>query len=555
LVCLSVFVSHAIPAFPGAEGWGADSIKGGRGGKVYLVTNTAASGPGSFYAAMMAAEPRIVVFRVSGVITTQEINYDYSAGASRSHVTVAGQTSPGGVTLTTTGGASILWGYQTTFHNAIFRFLRCRSANAGDVTEFNGARYFIFDHVDYSGGTDECFSLTSCHHFIIQWCCIANGNTGGQNYGSLFAYLPTTRITMHHNVWAHFNVRYPAMHWGNETRGDGTAFDRGLIDYRNNVGYNYLGWALDMGWAPSGGVDVNFVGNTFKEGPNTSGTATHTTDANAYDLDNRVLRRDGSLSSSSFLPWSLSKVSTPFPTPAVTTQARTAAYDLVLNKVGAFPRDSMNARTIREIRNGTGSWGKLNDPLITGGPAAPSDADNDGMPDFWEDGMGFNKSLASDNNGDHDGDGYRNIEEYINDLALARLCEDYYNPVYPIPSDWPDYNPSCAKSLAVEKGRALVTDADALLVRPNPFSGRGVLQVELRVSAGSGIGGVVRLVDIRGHVVEEAAAQGRMVLGAKGKNLGAGVYFVQWMNDSRALAVRRLNSTMRTLTQRVVVAR
>src|SRR5688572_28855000 len=52
-----------LPAFPGAEGGGA-MTSGGRGGRVIEVTNLQDSGVGSFRAAVEAAGPRILVFRV-----------------------------------------------------------------------------------------------------------------------------------------------------------------------------------------------------------------------------------------------------------------------------------------------------------------------------------------------------------------------------------------------------------------------------------------------------------------------------------------------------------
>jgi len=76
-----------VPAFPGAEGFGAYT-SGGRGGRVLFVTNLNDSGPGSLREACLIKGPRIVVFRVAGIIDLKsaiEIEAPY--------ITLAGQTS------------------------------------------------------------------------------------------------------------------------------------------------------------------------------------------------------------------------------------------------------------------------------------------------------------------------------------------------------------------------------------------------------------------------------------------------------------------------------
>jgi len=61
----------------------------------------------------------------------------------------------------------------------------------------------------------------------------------------------------------------------------------------------------------------------------------------------------------------------------------------------------------------------------TGGPK--TDTDNDGMPDEWEDRFQNTDSRVWDANADADGDGYPNIEEYLNFLARD---DDRYRNIY-----------------------------------------------------------------------------------------------------------------------------
>ena len=81
-----------LPAFPGAQGFGAET-PGGRGGDVIEVTTLADKGPGSLREALLMEKPRIVVFRVSGTIELQ--SRILISDASRSFLTIAGQTGSG----------------------------------------------------------------------------------------------------------------------------------------------------------------------------------------------------------------------------------------------------------------------------------------------------------------------------------------------------------------------------------------------------------------------------------------------------------------------------
>jgi pectate lyase len=146
-------IGYCLPAFPGAEGAGSETI-GGRGGKVIEVTNLNDSGPGSLRAAVEAEGPRIVVFRVSGTIQLKN-----SLVIKNPNITIAGQTAPGeGICL-----RDAPLGVQAD--DVVVRFLRVRlgdeSGRESDAISISSGERIIFDHCSASWSVDETFSAST----------------------------------------------------------------------------------------------------------------------------------------------------------------------------------------------------------------------------------------------------------------------------------------------------------------------------------------------------------------------------------------------------------
>ena len=198
-----------LPAFPGAEGFGA-TTPGGRGGRVIFVTNLEDGGPGSFRAACDAEGPRIVVFRVSGLITLAT-----PIVIKNPYLTIAGQTAPGdGVCLRN-------YTFIVATHDVVVRYLRSRlgdvsAQEADSITLASGAHDVILDHCSATWSIDESLSLAgNVSNVTVQWCLIAEGlnhskhSKGAHGYGSLSR--ANGPVTWHHNLWAHNNARNPRL--------------------------------------------------------------------------------------------------------------------------------------------------------------------------------------------------------------------------------------------------------------------------------------------------------------------------------------------------------
>jgi pectate lyase len=114
------------------------------------------------------------------------------------------------------------------------------------------------------------------------------------------------------------------------------------------------------------------------------------------------------------------KQSKAFETGPVTQEDARTAYQRVLKTGGASlpKRDAVDMRIVKDVKQRTGRIIKSQKdvggwPTLKSAPV-PADIDQDGMPDAWETQYQLDPAQASDGSADADGDGYTNVEEYLN---------------------------------------------------------------------------------------------------------------------------------------------
>jgi pectate lyase len=289
----------AVPAFPGAEGFGAQT-PGGRGGKVLFVTNLNDAGPGSLRAAIDEVGPRTVVFRTGGTITLQS-----SLRIANPFITIAGQSAPGdGIEIQNdrvgSRGSDSFASIVITTHDVVIRYVRvrpgmpdedptcatnptpapgtCVMPNDIDAITLEGdARNVVIDHVSASWATDELIGAGSARDLTVQWSLLAEGinhvhystETGYEGKGMLLGNTasalsdnPSVRVSIHHNLWAHNTIRNPQL----TTTCKGFDEKECVTDVVNNVVYNWRHTATLVA-NQFGASYTNVVGNTYLPGP------------------------------------------------------------------------------------------------------------------------------------------------------------------------------------------------------------------------------------------------------------------------------------------------
>lgn len=399
------------PAFPGAVGFGAVSA-GGRGGRIIPVTTLADSGSGSFRACVMARGPRVCVFRVSGVIRFT----DRPPVIREPYLTIAGQTAPGGgITLAHAGGPNgrTPLVFKGT-HDIIVQHIRVRPDLFGEsresedgITIENSSRVII-DHVSATWARDELINGYDDNDELTISNSIFALGIPPHDKCALLASDPADRqnVSFIGNICAHNGDRNPDVNFP----------VRSCVEVINNIFYNAQSEFTEV-WESEGGTPVSIVGNSYIAGRNThsetKGIENDRTEslgqATIYLWDNRFTGTFIHLSANA-----RGALTPNNPCPlTIRPQSVGAAYEAVLTKAGAYPRDDIDRQVVSDVRNRTGRIGAATRIIPPIAQAAPyPDADGDGMDDVWERTAGANPG-TSDAWEDANGDGTPNFEEFL----------------------------------------------------------------------------------------------------------------------------------------------
>lgn len=461
-----------IPAFPGAEGGGKYTF-GGRGGKVITVTSLADRGPGTLREACEQGGARIIVFNVSGIIHLKS-----PITVRAPYVTIAGQTAPGdGICV---AGES----FWVNTHDVIIRHMRFRRGETwvgrrDDALGGNPVGNIIVDHVSASWGLDENFSMYR-HMFnpgpkmqeekmgtvniTVQNCISSESlDTWNHAFGSTMG---GENCTFVRNLWADNAGRNPSIGWN------------GVFNFVNNIVFNWHHRSIDGGDYTA---LYNMINNYYKPGPVTpkdepvghrilkpeSGRSKLGylvfgrvyANGNIVEGDEKVtndnwaggIQVENEPDAGKYEPYM--RVDKPFPMAPVNIMSAKDAYNFVLNNVGATlpKRDPVDTRVIEQVRTGKITYKEVNTdtmeqfkprkllkdsyklgiitavfqvggyPEYKGKPY--KDSDGDGIPDEWEIKHGLNPNDPSDANLDSNGDGYTNIEKYINGIDPSKKVD------------------------------------------------------------------------------------------------------------------------------------
>lgn len=463
-------------AFPTAEGFGRYA-RGGRGGKVYVVTSLedylpngragrdkeewgqpsawaptlgednyrayvdalgalipnvwqpllpefAAIEPeavihGTLREAIEADGPRIVIFAVSGDIDLKE-----NLVIENPYITIAGQTAPGeGIQIRN-------WGIKIETHDVILRNLRIRVGDRkgpGDTMRTLGeqthaldvkAMNIMIDHCEMAYANDQVFNTYGNHRRLastIQWCYIYGAPKRSTHEKGDHS------MSVAGNGWGYVSFHHNLIAHGGRRN---PRLDSSVYDYRNNVLYNHEG---SSGYgSPNDYLQLNYIGSTIKKGPNSARANTRAfsepqTYGQFYGADNKLPQ---SAEEPVFDVPARNLKTTPHRVAPVVTHSAAEAYQQVLIKGGVNTptRDAITQYVAKTVLEGTGFIPNSATDWPLGGFAvydaigALPDSSGDGMPDEWKRQMGLDLQRYEANGRDLN-PSYDNIEVYVNSLV------------------------------------------------------------------------------------------------------------------------------------------
>jgi hypothetical protein len=437
---------------------------------VLVVTNLNDSGPGSFRDAVEQGGPRIVVFNVAGLIRLKA-----AVSIRAPYITIAGNTAPGdGVCIA--GNTVEMNTHDVVIRHMRFRRGKTDPADRDDSLGGKPVGNIMIDHVSASWSLDENLSAyfhmnpsadgkpikTPTVNITIQNCISSESlNIYHHAFGSTIGGLNST---FHHNLWACNTGRNPSV----GMYGDFTFVNNVLFNYRHrtidggdhmsryNIINNYfkpgpgtpatnIAFRILKPESERSRTVVDHFGKAYVNGNVVAGNERVTKD----NWDGGVQPDVRSKSLAAVL--AEIRVNEPFPHAPLPIQPAVRAYETVLATAGAtLPRrDAVDERIIQQVRTGVipplqiakrsqakarfygyaqkftdelaelVKLGFITDPSEVGGwpeyQGTPYiDSDGDGMPDDWEQAHGLNPSDPSDATLDLNGDGYTNIEDFIN---------------------------------------------------------------------------------------------------------------------------------------------
>jgi pectate lyase len=438
-----------------------------------------------------------IVFRVSGIIKLKPylttsgstVTNRNEVRCTRAKMTIAGQTAPGEGILIRNGRINLGGCTDLVIRNVRFRV----GENAADSTFLPGgsvdcenAVRVIFDHCNFGWSGEENLTFYDNRYTTVQWSIFHDAlyddghGKGVRGYGSQTGGI---NATYHHNLWTNNKSRSPRLN-GARTDNETNVF----IEFINNVVYNWGGanaaYGGDILATGTRSHTCNFIGNYYKPGPATpTGTNyffTNYINAGAssipqWYLSGNIMEGSTSLNSNNWngLTWKWSTAGTTLPTRATAgsdtlllppasvvynstwvgyspyrTNIQTAAeaFNTTLSKVGTIKRDSVERRVIREVKNGTatfkaslGSWGIIDKSYNAEGymqypsAVAPTDTDNDGMPDTWELANGLDPNNPEDRNL-RTPEGYTALEVYLASLMGENIAHTFATAVQDVKS-------------------------------------------------------------------------------------------------------------------------